>query len=563
VLDTNASLTYVPDTSAPPGINRYVVVQKGQGAPPGSHTQVDQSSDGRTVVVGAVIPQEARLGRNGWKQGDTLDVAFRYADLPIDPRVVRACAVEFYMGTVTQADFAAGLAGGLRFQGDFTAGQQVVSEPLHVVPDDWFDDSGKLRTNMRFEGWVDEWEFDWSPTGQALVRLKCTDNTRLLIDQEMSPLLTIDQTKPIDQAVAQLLANFPRFQGLVVEYRPGGATPPVVGASLGPTSYRPDLGSPGAKHGGATTDKQSVWDFIVEICLLLGHSARVEGTTIIIQRIRTATSKVFPPRYDDPFQGRTWNGSFHPLRTLIWGRNVLSAKGGRKYAKARKNVECRCYLPERKKTLVARQPLMIPHPGGKNTSRAVDALPGDGRADTKYTVITVSGVSDQKTLQTIAQHYYESMNRGELHLKIKTRNLASFGGTNADPDLLDMLAGDRISFLVDRTSLVDLGAVGNTIGDIENAHLSETQGANALTAAGLSPQFSSAYLAALQNVGFQTEYVTKSVELTWSHDKGIDVDIDVVDFVEVALDTASGFDDSALLPGAGQKPNPQTPPAGP
>ena len=106
-------------------------------------------------------------------------------------------------------------------------------------------------------------------------------------------------------------------------------------------------------------------------------------------------------------------------------------------------------------------------------------------------------------------------------------------------------------------------STASTLGQLENELSRFTSGLAQLQSAGLSPEFIKGYLTAYGDVGFQTAYVTKSVELTWNRDKGIDVDIDGVNFVEVALDTASGFDDATLLPGAGAKPTQQTPPKGP
>jgi hypothetical protein len=556
-----ATLTYQQDPTAPSGIVRYVITSSADAAAPGGPQAQSTSSDGLTQVVAGIIPHDAKMGRNGWKQGDTLDVAFRYIDLPVDPRAFRSVAIEFYLGVLTQQQFSAGVAGQTQ---SITQGQTQTAVPVNMIPDTWVDAAGNQRTNLRFQGWVDDWEYDWSAEGTALVRMKCVDNTRLLLDQEMPPQLSIDVTKPVDQAVAQLLTNFPQMQGLTVEYRPAvaqGSIPQLSGI-LGPAAYRPDLGGPTASKGSGTsgTNKQSVWDYLVEIMLLIGHNCRMEGTNIIIQRVRTATSKGFPPRYDDPFSGYTWaDGQVHPLRTFVWGRNVMAAKCSRKYTRtARKNIEIRCYDPGKKQTLVARHPPLVAgndSSGPQTTNkRAVSTLPGDGGNVTKYCVYTVSGITDMNTLQKVAQHYYEGLNRGELLVKLSTRNVASYGGNNSDPDLLDLLAGDRIEYLVDRVDLSQPTAVSQSIGELEDAATQQSAAQQQLSALGFDPGFVSAYLTAFSSTSFQTQFVVKSGTLAWDVDKGIDLDFEAVNFVEVALDANSGFDDSSLQPQAGTQP---------
>jgi hypothetical protein len=560
VVNQGATLVYQQKVNAQ-GVTSYLITTAGAPAAPGGPQAQSSSSDGLTQVVAGIIPHDAKMGRNGWKQGDTLDVAFRYIDLPVDPRVFRSVAIEFYLGVLTQDQFSQGVAGATQTA---PQGQSQSATPVNMIPDTWVDAAGNQRTNLRFTGWVDEWDYDWSSESTALVRMKCVDNTRLLLDQEMPPQLSIDVTKPLDQAVAQLLTNFPQFQGLSVMYLPAvdPGSIPMLKTALGPQAYRPDLGGPTASKGGGTsgTNKQNVWDFLVEIMLLVGHNCRVEGTTIIIQRVRTATSKGFPPRFDDPFAGYTWaDGKVHPLRTLVWGRNVKAVKCGRKYTRsARKAIEVRSYNCLTKQTLVARHPPLKQGStaGGPQTpnKRPVSTLPGDGGNVTKYCVYNVSGITDQNTLQIVAQHYYEGLNRGELQVKLTTRNPASYGGDNADPDLLDLLAGDRIEYLVDRVDTSQPTAVQASIGELEDAATQQSAAQQQLTALGFDPQFVSAYLTAFSSTSFQSQFVTKAVTLSWDVDKGIDVELDAVNFVEVALDANSGFDDSALQPAAGTKP---------
>src|SRR5208282_4178592 len=130
VVSTSASLVYQLDPTSPPGISRYVITTGGTPAAPGGPQAQSSSSDGLTQVVAGIVPHDAKLGRNGWKQGDTLDVAFRYVDLPVDPRAFRSVAIEFYLGTLSQEQFSAGLSGQAQTA---PQGQTQTASPANLI----------------------------------------------------------------------------------------------------------------------------------------------------------------------------------------------------------------------------------------------------------------------------------------------------------------------------------------------------------------------------------------------------------------------------------------------
>lgn len=534
-VDKRSPATYEQTITANNEAGYEVRLKGGQSPPAGAPQQVDSSADARTYVIGAIIPHDVKIGLNGFKEPDTCDIAIRFIDCPLDFRAVRAIAVEVYVGTVSQNDFTAGVQGQTR---QVTRGQSVVQEPLHVIPDAWVDASGATRSNLRFQGFVDDVEGpELTDGGVTLVRLKCLDNTRLLIDQAMPPGLTFDTAKGVDEATAQLLANFPQFAGFTVVYRPavGASDVPKLGKVLADTAVTATGAPAGSGGGGAKTP--SIWDFLTELMLDIGHSIRVEGTLIIIQRVRASTSANFPPRIGDPYKGRTWNGTFHALRTFIAGRNVMRAKLGRRFARSSQNIECRSYCTATKQTLMARYP---PQGGGKYgatkpaSNRLLHILPGDGRTETKYTVVNVPGVTDQATLVDIAQHYYEGLNRAELKVNIMTRDLASYGGDNSDPDLLDMLAGDRIRYLVEKVD--SSSPLHNDLGQLEEAMVQVGLGFDQLTALGYDPNFVRAYLFAYSSISLPTTFVVRAIGMQWNFEQGVTLEIDAVNMIEVRAD---------------------------
>ena len=564
---SQATPQQVPATPSAPG--GYVVSFAGgtvpSGGAGGGPQSVDSSQDGLTYTIGAVIPRSFKLGINGFKEPDTMSCELRYVDVPFDPMCFRSIGLELYVGTMTQDDYTAGVGGATRTT---TVGTTQLSEPLNVIPDGFTGPQGEPRTNLRFQGFVDEWETAFTDEGLAVVRLKCSDNTRLFIDQPMPPGLRCSTTLPLDQAIAQLLANFPQFAGLTVSYLPAQATSPVIGTAFADGAQMPD--GLQASNGGAS-QTLSVWDYLVELCTAIGHNVRVEGTNLIIQRIRAALGRNFPPRIGDPFVGRTWGGSLHQLRTFIWGRNCKTVTNRRKYSRTAVNCEVRSYNPLTKTTMLARFPPFANSQGvggqasGPNasTNRLIHTLPGDGRQETKYTVFPVPGVTDQATLQNVAQAYYEGLNRGELGKVIHTRDLASFAGDATDPDILDLFAGDHIEFLTERFDDSN-DTVDTDLGQLENALLQANLGYDLLMTAGFDAGFAAKYCATYAAVGFQTTFAVKRMDVSGDHEAGIDITIEGANCVEARVDGpgVADFADQALGALGTTPPTPQNQPVG-
>lgn len=497
-----------------------------------------------TAPVGAIIPRRADWGMGGLRSADTLSMEFHFVDLPVDPRCIRACAVEFYLGTVTADEFAMGMQGVTR--GQLGTGSSDAT-PLNVVPDTYLDGNGRQRTNLRFEGWVDEWETDFPKDSEPLVKLTCTDNFTLLREQEMPPGLCVDVTKRIDESVAVLLSNFPQMQDLSVIYMPQdpNVAPPVLGEALAKTAFRPDLGGAAMSKGGAAaSNKLSVIDYLTDVCGALGLTIRVRGSDVLIQRPRTLYSNKFGGRADDPYQPRTLqNGLELQRRHFILGRNIVDMKIGRKFSKRQpKNVEIRCYSTLRKKTLVVRYPTDVaPTKGKKNKSKASAGTatasskllssvhPGTGRAEEGYKVVTITGIESEKTLRIIAQSYYELVGRNEFAVSIKTENLASFGGGNLDPDILDMDTGDSFELKVNRDP-------GSTATQVEDVLLTPFGAPEFLRFVGYDGKFADLYAKAYNDAGFLTAFKLKSLGVSWDSIDGVSLDIHGINYLEVRMD---------------------------
>lgn len=478
----------------------------------------DSSSDGLTHTISGIIPVKFDWKQNGFRTADELKVTLRWIDFPIDPRVIRSIAIQFFLGTLTPVEYARGIAGARR-------GSGASSEPLNVVPDTYADPRGGQRSNLRFSGWVDK--IKMNRTDDPSVEFECRDNTQLLLNQLAPPQLVIGMTQGIDEAIATYLSNFPQFSGFDVEYRGApGSSPPKLQGLLSGTAAVPKLGpqpaSAGAGGGGGAGNDLMVWDYLTDVCGSIGHIIRIDKNSIIIQRPATLLHGSAQAREDDPFRGRRLDSGTYAARPFIYGRNVEEFSLSRDFSSAEvKNIELRCWSPRRKKVLVARFP--------EKADRVASSTPGEAHAENKWTIIRIQGVEDEKLLKQMAEDYYHGRNRNEVEVVIKTKNLASFGGGNEDPDILDAQAGDNVEILVDR---------GNASTEALTEKRLLTEASQMLTALGYGEEFANAYAKAYTNAGFQTIYRIKEMSTTGDVTDGVAFEIRAANLIQVRGDIA-------------------------
>ena len=532
-----APLVVSADPASPPGVNRLLLQPANSAQLPGGPQGQTSSPDALTFAVAGIIPKSATWEVNGIRTADTLTAKIKWIDCPLDPRTLRSVAVEYFLGTVSADDYAAGVDGATR---QATTGQTLYQEPINLIPDQYADASGTQRTNLRFQGFVDRWIVDETSEGEeATITLECRDNTQLLIDVEAPAGLAIGSNLPIDQAVANYLANFPTFAGLSVQYLPSGQSAPVLGTALAGSAYQKALGGVVPSRGGGAVQKLAVWDFLTDVAGSLGLVIYIDGTTITLQQPQTLFAQQSAGgssgRSDDPFVvmgGRTVDGDTFTRRRFVWGRNLKRQQVTRNFNKnAPTNIEVRCYSPRRKRQLVAR----FPDPVSQRAQLGVHALPG-GSADQKWLVWRVRGIEDPTMLASIAAQVYQN-GRNEFLVELDTEDLASYGGGNLDPDVLDMKVGDAFDMLVAQDT--DSGSLG----EVEQQLIAQTE--SFMSSLGFDPGLAAAYAKAYGAMnGFQTTFRLKAMSVEWRSDAGEEASCQItvhgVNYVEVRLDAPLG-----------------------
>lgn len=513
--DTRGDLKVVQDPDAPAGTARFLLVDDTPLA--AANNAAIKPGDPWAARVSHILPLTATWKVTSPRLGRTLSVKLRWDDFPLDPRCVRSLGVEYYLGTVSPEDFSAGVAGFVREPG----------VPYSIVPDRWVDKKGRLRSNLRFRGWVDKMSTGWED-GQPTVEFECSDNTRLLINQKAPPKLSVAMDKPIDEAIAQYLSHFPQLAGLRVEYRPlverTAEMPPRLKVALAGSAFRPDVGPPVSK-GGGSDDGNSVWDYLATICGSLAHQCYIEedvaGTVLVVGRGTAVVDKRVLARTDETYIQRAVDGRTYDVRTLVYNNNLDKLHIEREFVrKAAVNIEVRCVDPHRKTVLVARFP--------EKADRVSHALPADGKADQMWRVMHVQGVRDQDTLKKIAEEVYNSIGRNEVEVNLKTRDLCSYGGDENDPDLLDLRNGDPLRLVV--------AMGGSATGEVEQLFGSPAGVERQMLDRGFSQAFASAYARSYSEAAFQTIFRTKEATISWDHEKGVDVEMVAGNYIEARVD---------------------------
>lgn len=511
------------------------------------------SSDNLTQAIEGIVPHEFHLGRNGLRTPSTLSVSFPFIACPIDPRTLRSAAVEFYLGTVSESQAMAQIAG-VGSSSTQDGAQNTDGEPLDLIADTWTDGAGQPRTNLRFQGWVDSWHCKWDDRDVSTVKLECIDNTRLMLNMHAPAKGQVSKDLPLDQAFAKYLTFSPTFAGLSVEYRPIGTTAPKLGDVLHSSAFLPGQGPPLSRVAGAS-ETPSVFDYLTDIAGALGHSLYMDGTTLVIQRVRSLTSASAQTRYNDPYLPRTMpDGSVLSVRRMIYGRNLSEVGVKRHFAsKAPQNISVRAYNPDNKGVLVERFP--------SKQDKQVYALPGNGSTEERWLEIRMpGGVVDRPTMRIYAQQVYESLWRQELGVEIKTSNLSAFGGGNDDPDLLDAQFGDPVEVLFARDDYY------STLGQMQTQLDAVAANADLLRKAGFPDAFANAYAKAYTDAGFTQVFRLHQVDISGSIDDGVELTLRLVNYVEVTSDKSlSTGEEPVAVPPAHAPANPKIgpPPAGP
>lgn len=445
--------------------NRAGLNSLAKPAQPQPQPLITQRGDANTTFILGRVPIKASVELPGYREAGKFSAEFEFRDVPIDPRTVRAAAVEIHCGAVPASEFSAGM------------GAVTPDAPRRSVITTRTAAGQPNPETLQLVGIVDEWNVTHNDSGST-ISISGRDLRAPLIDTPISTkpgepqvLADLDFGQPIDRFVTQLLRVRPEFADYTVavnpEEWPGGIVPSPNADGVVPRVRR---GANGARAGGRGTPNSgsadlSFWDMITRTCYLVGAIPYFRGFELLIRPSRnifTQQNAGNDPMNPTPFSGGEPRYFDAPSRTilpdplrvrrLVYGRDVESISFDRKFGGYQRPRVVRCVStdtssPNRGTARIVEG--RWPTPAAPERARRTRVAPGDGGATEEILNIPVPGVRDPARLQFIAQSIFEEIGRGELGGACSTRNLASFGGDNRDPDLIRLKPGDAIEFGVD------------------------------------------------------------------------------------------------------------------
>jgi hypothetical protein len=451
-------MTFDPSYIAPPGDNPAPVSSTEQPRAitqaPGTPAVITQRRTEAGLVQEVVLqPISASIERPPVREAGKFSLEFLYRDLPIDPRIFSSITADVYMGSVTAANSAAGLAG--RYVGG--------SNPAVV---------SLVDENLAFVGIVDKVSMSHSDTSSR-VTMEGRDLRAFLVDTNLPAIAftELDLRKPITSVVRQILDLQPWGRSIGVywfpeEWKvPGDAVqgPPAPYAADNATRVR--LGATGKESKGTprSGDEVKFWDIIVQYCFLCGVLPYFDGEKLVLRR------------------ARAYWASESVVRGFIYGRDVRALTIDRSLAGPRYKVvqvvnvdtdsDQRGSSRLVEVTYGGDKVLDSGNPDGKLNKvgqprgqtvqpQPTNIAPSRNESFNDVLRVPVPGVKNRAQLLEIAKAIYEEQNRFEFSGSLETANLGSYTFPDGAQDILRIRPGDAIRVQIDaRLSTANAPAV--------------------------------------------------------------------------------------------------------
>jgi hypothetical protein len=491
--------------------------------------------DNLSKVLG-LVPKTATIDLPGYRQAGTFSLTMEFKDLPLDPRVIRALGVSIYLGAVPAGDWGAGI---------LQSSSEGARKSILVPTED----------NLVIKGVADSIHVEHSSSGHWL-QIEGRDLTGLLLDTNVEPatLEATDLTKPIDQVVTQLVTKLNQLTGgVVVKTDPASKWPNGVIPSPGDKSNatRVNLDAAGQKRvasGHGNVNKIKFWDIITQYCFLVGAVPYFVGSTLWIRPARNlyywqAQERNPGGEFPSPFKGGGKRQLSPPdvessesfaFRRLVFGRDIEKLKFERSLGGFKVPV-IKCVAIDTSSPVRGVGALIdYQHPPETaDKARTTSVGPSGEAPQTEIWTIPVAGVKNKSQLKQIAEDLYEEIGRQEMGGSVSTKNLASFGGDNQDPDLLKTRPGDPIEFRSDASGLAVYPPPIDELTNMNSQSVEEAIKAlgDRLGDNGLARQI--VEINRNQKANLQQTFRVKDVKFGWDVNSGVAIDFDFQNYVEV------------------------------
>ena len=506
-----------------------------------------ETGDERTSFIFSIIPKICTVELTGPRQSGKFSAVLDFRDLPLDPRLVAAAASLIHFGTVTPTEFAAGMTG------TFGAGERVTSI-LETI-----DESGGQRADtLAMVGVVDDWKVSHDRKGSE-VFISGRDLTGVLLD---SPILLptvakLDLRKPIGDVVKQVMSFHPQGSTIAPFVRVADATTwpdgkiPSPGLESAVARNRKGARKNKSQHS-TNSGKLTFWDVITRLCFLVGAIPEFKGQFLEVRPARSryiqAKRAGFDPNIPTPFANgefRDVDGEQLNVRRLLYGRNIEDLELERKLSGRKAQVvEVVGFDPSIKargtdKVIRERFPVGAFNPRTGTTNKLPSKRSPSGKNDQQEVLrIPVPGIVDRVQLRRIAEALFNEIMRNEIRGSVRTRNLASLGGDNEDPDLLRLRPGDALELGTDVSSL---GSIPPIVSELTTQQgVSFEEAVKRLTNRGLDERLARIIVATSRGeiIQLQSLFYTENVRFDWraGANGGIKVAADFKNYLEAVID---------------------------
>jgi hypothetical protein len=436
---------------------------------PGDGVPLTYGTDRFTVIANRV-PKRGVFTLPHIRTAATFTLVFDFLEFPVDPRMIRAVGVEIHLGTVSADDYARGMRGDKDPTGRPFSILKTTTDQVDPVT----GRAGVNNATLLFYGTADTWSVDLDE-GRSTIQIKGRDIRGILIDGKPPPakISALDLTKPIHEVVQQILRTMGTDADLrmavavdTAEWEDGEV--PSPGDAEGMTRVRQKAAGGGSSSTPSTGNKTSYWDLITNYCTIVGAMPQIVGSTLWIRPVR----RIFDiaskrSTIATPFAGglaRQVGSESIRIRRLVYGRDVKRLSFERKFAGAVvPTIQCISYDDR----AAGKQRLIF---GQWPTT---DTVTAKTKGADEVLRVPMYGVRSVEQLTRIAHGIYEEIGRGETGGQAETRNLATFGGDNTDPDILRLRPTEPIEFVVDATALRSIAPVVSEVNDAARRTFSE------------------------------------------------------------------------------------------
>lgn len=345
--------------------------------------------------------------------------------------------------------------------------------------------------NLLVTGLADNMELTVGKDGRS-VKMDGRDYTALLADRQWDPRKKVPTGKLLTKVIEDLVNDG-------VNAAKHGQTLKVVWASSDPIPVVGKSATATKKNGTPVKDGSNYWDVIYRTCLRESKVVFVRGWEVVISDPQTLTVQ-----------------SAAAAAKVAYGRNLSALKISRKLGKEKvPRIKVYAYNP------VTRSQIVAVFPEGKEPVKT-----GIGTEKDEERVFTLRGNVSKAAVKKHAEAMYNNLARAEATVSFSTRSLMDL--SEQQVNLLRLRAGAPVVVAFDPFNQEVL------------TQKTAEQRYTYLVDLGYSRAVASVVAEAYYHIAAWRVLYTQEVNIQWSHEEGVTIDVQAINFVSPERDDITG-----------------------